>query len=95
MMQNLHFGHVVQSTSGRDRLRVFIVIGTREIKSGYVALTANGVLHTAEKPKVKNPKHLKIIAELDEIEKAELTASLENEKIVKFCNKYDNFLKKI
>ena len=95
MMQNLHFGHVVQSISGRDRLRVFIVIGTREIKSGYVALTANGVLHTAEQPKVKNPKHLKIIAELDEIEKAELTASLSNEKIVKFCNKYDNFPKKI
>ena len=95
MMQELHFGHVVRSTAGRDRLRVFIVIGTREIKSGYVVLTANGVLHTAEKPKVKNPKHLKIIAELDEIEKAELTASLSNEKIVKFCNKYDNFPKKI
>ena len=95
MMQELHFGHVVQSISGRDRLRVFIVIGTREIKSGYVALTANGVLHTAEKPKVKNPKHLKIIAELTDSEKAELTETPSNEKIVNFCNKYDNFPKKI
>ena len=92
-MQHLHFGHVVQSISGRDRLRVFIVIGIREIKSGYVALISNGVLHAAEDPKVKNPRHLKIIAELDENEKAELTASLTNEKIKKFCNKYDNFPK--
>ena len=95
MMQELHFGHVVRSTAGRDRLRVFIVIGTQEIKSGYVALTANGVLRTAEAPKVKNPRHLKIVAELDEIEKAELTASLTNEKIKVFCDKYDNFPKKI
>ena len=95
MMQELHFGHVVRSTAGRDRLRVFIVIGTREIKSGYVALTANGVLRTAEEPKAKNPRHLKIVAELDDIEKAELRASLTNEKIKDFCNKYDNFPKKI
>ena len=95
MMQELHFGHVVRSTAGRDRLRVFIVIGTREIKSGYVALTANGMLHTAEEPKVKNPRHLKIVAELDDNEKAELSATLTNGKIKEFCDKYDNFLKKI
>ena len=53
------------------------------------------MLRTAEAPKVKNPRHLKIVAELDEIEKAELTASLTNEKIKVFCDKYDNFPKKI
>ena len=94
-MQELHFGHVVQSISGRDRLRVFIVIGTREKGSGCEVLTANGTLHTAEKPKVKNPRHVKIIAELTDSEKAELTETPSNEKIVNFCNKYDNFPKKI
>lgn len=95
MMQELHFGHVVQSVAGRDRLRVFIVIGIREMRSGYVALVANGALHAADSPKVKNPRHLKIVAELTESEKAELNASLSNEKLREFCNKYDNFPKKI
>ena len=94
-MQELHFGHVVQSTKGRDRFRVFIVVGIRENRSGYEAVIANGELRTLEGAKVKNPRHLKVIAELTDIEKAELNKALTNENLKKICNKYDNFSKKI
>ena len=94
-MQELHFGHVVQSVKGRDRLRVFIVIGIREKGSGYEAIVANGMLRLLESAKVKNPRHLKIIAELTDFEKEELITAPTNEKIKNFCNKYDKIPKKI
>lgn len=58
------FGTVVRSVAGRDRKREFIVIGERD----GMALVADGSLHEAASPKVKNPRHLKCIARLDECE---------------------------
>ncbi len=94
-MEKMHFGHVVQSVAGRDRFRVFIVIGTRERKDGTIALVANGTLHLASDAKVKNPRHLKVIAELTEAEKSELSKDLSDGKLRELCDKYDNFPKKI
>ena len=93
-MQSLHFGQVVQSTAGRDRLRVFIVIGIRKDSIKTEAVIANGALRKVGCAKAKNPRHLKVIAELTDTERDELKLSLTDEKLRQLCDKYDNFPKK-
>ena len=57
-------GSVVQSLSGRDRKRLFVIVGIPEDKRqhGYV-LIANGRLHPLEKPKRKNLRHLAVLSQ--------------------------------
>lgn len=52
-------GAVVRSKSGRDRYRLYMIIGVTEDGR---ALIANGRLHTLEKPKKKNLRHLEVLA---------------------------------
>lgn len=52
-------GAVVQSKAGRDRYRLYIIIG--ETQDGR-ALIANGRLHTLESPKKKNLRHLTVLS---------------------------------
>jgi len=57
-------GSVVQSLAGRDRKRVFVIVGVPEDhrEDGYV-LVANGRLHPLEKPKRKNLRHLRVLSQ--------------------------------
>ena len=52
-------GAVVQSKAGRDRYRLYIIVGVTEDGR---ALIANGKLHTLAKPKKKNLRHLTVLA---------------------------------
>lgn len=51
-------GAVVQSKTGRDRYRLYVIVGVTEDGR---ALIANGRLHTLEKPKKKNLRHLTVL----------------------------------
>ena len=51
-------GAVVQSKTGRDRYRLYVIVGVTEDGR---ALIANGRLHTLEKPKKKNLRHLRVL----------------------------------
>ncbi len=56
-----YYGAVVRSLCGRDRKRVFLIVGICPDGTGRV-LVADGVLHTLEKPKKKNLAHLAVLA---------------------------------
>ncbi len=51
-------GYIVRSTAGRDKKRVFLIVGE---KDGRV-LVADGTLHTLSRPKEKNLRHLAVLA---------------------------------
>ena len=57
-------GSVVRSLCGRDRKRVFLIVGVCSDGTDRV-LVANGALHTLEKPKKKNLAHLAVLAAAD------------------------------
>lgn len=51
-------GAVVKSKTGRDRYRLYVIVGVTEDGR---ALISNGRLHTLEKPKKKNLRHLTVL----------------------------------
>ena len=51
-------GAVVKSKTGRDRYRLYVIVGVTEDGR---ALIANGRLHTLDKPKKKNLRHLAVL----------------------------------
>ena len=55
----MYMGAVVRSRSGRDRYRLYVVIGVTE--DGRV-LIADGRLHPLQRPKRKNLRHLTVLA---------------------------------
>lgn len=57
----MEIGNVVYSKSGHDKDEAYLVIGTLE-KNGYLVLT-DGKRRPLDKPKIKNPKHLKCLGE--------------------------------
>lgn len=57
-------GSVVRSKGGRDRKRVFLVVGVCDDGTGRV-LVADGELHPLAKPKKKNLRHLAVLAAAD------------------------------
>ena len=59
MENNFMIGDIVQSLSGHDQNRLFIVVGID--KNGYIAII-DGRYREKTKPKLKNPKHLKVVA---------------------------------
>lgn len=61
------YGSVVRSLCGRDRKRVFLIVGICSDGTGRV-LVADGNLHTLEKPKKKNLAHLAVLAAAGEEE---------------------------
>ena len=64
MEENFKLGDIVISNYGHDQNNVFIV--TSIDKNGYCAII-DGRNRTKDKPKYKNPKHLKIVAHSEEI----------------------------
>ena len=59
METNFMVGDIVQSLGGHDQNRLFIVVGID--KNGYLAII-DGRYREKIKPKLKNPKHLKVVA---------------------------------
>ena len=79
------FGTVVKSVCGRDRKRVFIVLGEED---GYL-LVANGELRRTDSPKRKNLRHVKPIGHLTEAECERLRSSPTDETAADILKSYD------
>lgn len=60
-MEKCCIGSVVRSKCGRDRKRIFLIVGVCNDGSGRV-LVADGILHPLSKPKKKNLSHLAVLA---------------------------------
>ena len=60
-MEAFGVGSVVRSKCGRDRKRIFLIVGVCDDGSGRVLL-ADGELHPLSKPKKKNLSHLAVLA---------------------------------
>ena len=82
------FGTVVKSVCGRDRKRVFIVVGEED---GYL-LVVNGRLRSTASPKRKNIRHVKPIGHLTEAECERLRLSLTDETAVDILKSYDLYV---
>ena len=85
----LEFGAVVRSKTGRDRKRVFLVIGIDAENITAPVVIANGELRKIEDEKHKNPAHLEYIGTIVELERNELLQCFTNGKIAEICSKYD------
>ena len=84
-----YFGSVVQSTAGRDRLRMFLVLGVTGGVSDTRLAVADGRLHSAALPKLKNPKHVRVAAHLSDAELAILAESPDDAVIRELLRPYD------
>ena len=80
-------GAVVKSCVGRDRKRVFIVVA---VKDDRLVLT-DGRLRPTEAPKMKNPRHVKVIAHLTK-EELETLDGADNAAVREILSKYDGYL---
>ena len=58
-------GSIVRSKCGRDRKRVFIIVGVCDDAKGRVLL-CDGELHPMSKPKKKSLSHIAVLAAADE-----------------------------
>ena len=85
METNFVVGDVVQSTNGHDQNRLFIVVGLD--KNGYVAII-DGKYRQKTKPKLKNPKHLKLVAHSDELIEKFNSPIVTNAEIYKLIKAY-------
>ena len=83
MDTNFVIGDVVNSISGHDKNRLFIVVGID--KNGYIAII-DGKYRGKSKPKLKNPKHLIKVAHDDNLlnkVNSPLTTDTEIYKLIK------------
>lgn len=87
-------GDVVQSTKGRDRYRVFLVVAIDESDKVSPVVIADGRLHKLDEKKHKNPRHLRIISEHDKIYKTALLEPIDDVQVYEICEKRDIFRKK-
>lgn len=78
-------GDIVISLSGHDKNQPFIV--TSIDKNGYCAII-DGRNRTKDKPKNKNPKHLKIVAHSEEILSKVQSSLSTNAEIYKMIKVY-------
>ena len=83
-------GTVVKSCAGRDRKRVFIVIGTEESRGDVRLVVTDGSLHPVSKPKLKNLRHVRVIGSLTDAEMEELK-SLDDKKVERILVRYDEY----
>ncbi|MGB9779954.1 RNA-binding protein [Caldanaerobacter sp.] len=86
-MDDLELGQIVRSKAGRDKGRVFVVVG--KVDEQHV-LIADGDLRKIEKPKKKKYKHLQKYNEIiNEVrEKLKKGETLTNEEIRKLLEPY-------
>ena len=82
------FGTVVKSVCGRDRKRVFIVIGRNDKE---IFLT-DGSLRKIDRPKAKNPRHVRQIGHLTEEESDRLRDFMTNGTVREILKRYDSVI---
>lgn len=87
METNFTVGDIVQSISGHDQNRLFIVVGID--KSGYLAII-DGRYREKTKPKLKNPKHLILVAHDDSLIEKVNSPIATNAEIYKLIKAYKN-----
>ena len=87
METNFTVGDIVQSISGHDQNRLFIVVGID--KSGYLAII-DGRYREKTKPKLKNPKHLILVAHDDSLIEKVNSPIVTNAEIYKLIKAYKN-----
>ena len=85
METNFKVGDIVESLSGHDQNRLFIVVGID--KNGYIAII-DGRYRDKTKPKLKNPKHLKLVAHDDDLLKKVNSPIVTNAEIYKLIKAY-------
>jgi len=88
-MTELKIGSLVRSRGGRDRKRVFLVVGIDENDPISPILIADGKLRKIGHPKRKNPIHLLPIGEITDIEKSALKVGISDEEIAQIVEIYD------
>ncbi|MBQ8615392.1 MAG: KOW domain-containing RNA-binding protein [Clostridia bacterium] len=87
MDTNFVVGDVVQSLSGHDQNRLFIVVGID--KNGFLAII-DGRYREKTKPKLKNPKHLKLVAHGEKLIEKVNSPIVTNAEIYKLIKAYKN-----
>ena len=85
----MRVGQVVRSVSGRDRKRVFIVVGIDESDKRSPVIVANGTLRTLADGKHKNPMHLRLVGTLDDSDIKKLESHPSDSGIAELCNRFD------
>ena len=85
MDKEFSVGDIVISLSGHDKNQPFII--TSIDKKGYCGII-DGRYRTKDKPKFKNPKHLKIIAHSEEVLAKAMSALSTNTEIYKLIKVY-------
>lgn len=86
----LMIGSVVKSRVGRDRKRVFIVVGVTEVKGEMRLLVTDGRLRKTDKPKMKNLRHIRLIGRLNDEEIDRLQCA-DDESIRRMLSNYDSY----
>ena len=87
METNFVIGDVVKSISGHDQNRLFIVVGID--KNGYIAII-DGRYRGKEKQKLKNPKHLILVAHDDQLLEKVSSPIVTNAEIYRLIKAYKN-----
>lgn len=88
-------GDLVESRQGRDRYRVFVVIGIDDKSPVPCAVIADGKLHKISGRKRKNFRHIAYPAGVGKVNiKADVDA-LEDVQIAEICEKYSVLRKKL
>ena len=85
----IRVGDVVQSTDGRDRKRVFLVIEIDGKNPVAPIVIANGSLRKKEDRKHKNPAHLRVIGTLDKTDIRKPAENLSDGEIAEICQNHD------
>lgn len=86
MEREFKVGDIVKSTSGHDKNQLFLIISID--KNGYIVII-NGKQRTKNKPKLKNPKHLQLVAHDENLLKtfnSRLSTDTEIHKLIKKHN---------
>ena len=87
METNFKVGDIVESLYGHDQNRLFIVVGID--KNGYLAII-DGRYREKTKPKLKNPKHLKVVAHDENLLEKVGSPIVTNAEIYKLIKAYKN-----
>lgn len=82
-------GMIVRSRVGRDRFRVFLIIGIDAENRTAPVIVADGTLRKVEDRKHKNPVHLDLIADIGKIGNETDISGLTNSEIAEICKKFD------
>ena len=85
----IRVGDIVQSTDGRDRKRIFLVVAIDSENPLAPAVIANGMLRKTAGRKHKNPAHLRVIGALDKTDMQKPVECLSDVEIAEICQKHD------